>query len=83
MVDRGTVARVVLYSVALLYLIADLFVFGGPLKRALFRKNPTSADVIEAAKEEGVVARVYFQPIMLTQVDYRVRENLLARGASP
>ncbi|NIP92067.1 MAG: hypothetical protein GWO24_00740, partial [Akkermansiaceae bacterium] len=82
MVDKGIPIRLVLYSVAILYLGIDLFVIGGPLRQAVFRKNPKSEEVIEAAKAEGVVARVYFQPILLSQVDRRVEEGLWAQGRS-
>ena len=83
MVDRGIPVRLVLYTVAIVYLVVDIFLIGGPLRRAIFRKNPRSAEVVEAAKERGVVARVYFQPILLSQVDWRVEENLWKAGRSP
>ena len=50
------------------------------MRQAVFRKNPQSAEVIEAAKKQGVVARVYFQPIVLGQVDRRVEEDLWREG---
>ncbi len=82
MVDKGIPIRLVLYSVAILYLVVDFFVIGGPLRRAVFPKKPQSEEVIEAAKSEGVVARVYFQPILLSQVDRRVEEDLWVQGRS-
>lgn len=82
MVDKGIPLRLVLYSVAIVYLVLDLFVLAGPLRKALFRKSPKSAEVIAAAKAQGVVARVYFQPILLSQVDRRVEEDLWRAGRS-
>ena len=80
MVDKGALARAVLYSVVILYLVVDLFVVGGPLRRSFARKAPNSPEVIEAAKDAGVVARIHYQPILLTQVDRRVEENLWRAG---
>jgi parvulin-like peptidyl-prolyl isomerase len=80
MVDKGIPLRLVLYSVAIVYLAVDFFVIGGPLRRAIFRKSPTSKEAIAAAKQEGVVARVYYQPILLSQVDRRVEEDLWKSG---
>ncbi len=82
MVDRGAVARVVVYSVVILYLVIDLFLVGGPLRKSFARKSPSSPQVIEVAKEAGVVARIHYQPILLTQVDRRVEENLWRAGRS-
>lgn len=79
-VDKGIPIRLVLYSVIILYVVVDLFVIAGPLRRAVFRQNPRSEAVVEAAKERGVVARVYYQPIMLAQVDRRVAEMLWREG---
>lgn len=82
MVDKGIPIRLVVYGAAFVYLVVDLALIGGPLRKALFRKNPNSPEVIAAAKEEGVVARVYYQPILLTQVDRRVEEELWKSGRS-
>jgi peptidyl-prolyl cis-trans isomerase C len=41
-----------------------------------------SPEAIEAAKKQGVVARVYLHPIVLTQVDRRVEEDLWREGRS-
>ena len=82
MVDKGAVVRVVVYSIVILYLVVDLFLVGGPLRKSFARKSPSSPDVIEAAKDAGVVARIHYQPILLTQVDRRVEENLWRAGRS-
>ena len=80
MVDKGAMVRAVLYSIVILYLVVDLFLIGGPLRRSFARKAPNSSEVIEAAKGAGVVARIHYQPILLTQVDRRVKENLWRAG---
>ena len=80
MVDKGALVRAVLYVVVVLYLVTDIFVIGGPLRRSLARRAPDSAEVVEAAKDAGVVARIHYQPILLTQVDRRVEENLWRSG---
>ena len=80
MVDKGALARAVIYVIVILYLVMDLFVIGGPLRRSLARRAPDSAEVVEAAKDAGVVARIHYQPILLTQVDRRVEENLWRSG---
>ena len=80
MVDKGAMVRAVLYSIVILYLVVDLFLIGGPLRRSFARKAPNSSEVIEAAKGAGVVARIHYQPILLTQVDRRVEENLWRAG---
>lgn len=80
MVDKGAMVRAVLYSIVILYLVVDLFLIGGPLRKSFARKAPNSPDVIEAAKGEGVVARIHYQPILLTQVEHRVEENLWRAG---
>ena len=82
MVDKGAMVRAVLYSIVILYLVVDLFLIGGPLRKSFARKAPKSPDVIEAAKGEGVVARIHYQPILLTQVERRVEENLWRAGRS-
>ncbi len=80
MVDKGVLIRAVLYSVAILYVGIDLVAIKGPLHRAMTRLMPRSAEVMEAAKEQGVVAQIYYQPIVLGQVERRVEENLWREG---
>lgn len=80
MVDKGALARAVIYAVVILYLVTDLFVIGGPLRRSFERRAPNSSEVVEAAKWAGVVARIHYQPILLSQVDRRVEENLWRSG---
>ena len=79
-IDKGVPIRLVLYSLALVYLMLDLFVFEGPLLRHFRQRDPASPEQIAAAKAKGVVARVYSQPILLTQVDRRLEEDLWKEG---
>lgn len=79
-VDKGVPARLVVYSLGIVYLFLDLFVFDGPLRRKMRENNPRNPDQVAAAKAQGVVARVYYQPILLTQVDRRVTEELWKEG---
>ncbi|NNC88221.1 MAG: hypothetical protein HKN82_07155 [Akkermansiaceae bacterium] len=69
-----------MYVVALTYLFVDLFVLKGPLRQAMRRGNPQDPERIAAEKARGVVARVYYQPILLSQVDRRVEERLWKEG---
>ena len=80
MVDKGVLVRIVLCSVAALYVVIDFVAIKGPLHGAMIRLMPRSAEVIEAAKEQGVVAQIFYQPIVLGQVERRVEENLWREG---
>jgi parvulin-like peptidyl-prolyl isomerase len=79
-VDKGVPVRLVLYTIGIIYLFLDLFVFDGPLRRKLREENPQSPERIASAKAKGVVARVFYQPILLSQVDRRVEERLWKEG---
>lgn len=79
-VDKGVPARLVIYTAAIVYLFLDLFVFAGPLRQKIRKHSSRSPEQIAAAKAQGVVARFYGQPILLTQVDRRVAERLWKEG---
>ncbi|MCP5537984.1 MAG: peptidylprolyl isomerase [Akkermansiaceae bacterium] len=81
--SKAFVVRMVLWSVLMLYLICDFFVFSGPLRGELRRMFPSKEDKIATAMAEGVCAKVYNAPIYLSQVDRRVRENLWRSGRDP
>ncbi|MDP0491572.1 MAG: peptidylprolyl isomerase [Verrucomicrobiota bacterium JB023] len=81
--DKGALVRAIVYGLAIVYLFLDLFVFYGPLKTVLKGANPMSESAIAKEIDRGVAARVYFQPILLTQIDRRVQENLWRQGSSP
>lgn len=72
--------RMSVYMALVGYLLLDLFVFGGPIKKRLAGPDPASPEAIAAAKAKGVVARVYAQPIYRAQVEERVKRYLLEHG---
>lgn len=74
--------RVFAYSAVLLYLAADLFWFHGPLSERIRRAQPGSAESIELAKQQGVVARVFGKPIYRAQVERAMLERLWLEGRS-
>lgn len=78
--DTGALVRAIVYSVALVYLFVDLFVLKGPLYRNVKGANPRSEKMIAEETARGVAARVYYQPILLTQIDRTVEKRLWKRG---
>lgn len=72
-----------IYCVLIGYLVGDLFVFRGPIYRALNEPALDREGAIVEAKAEGVVARVYYRPIFRTQIDEAVKEYLWRRGRTP
>ena len=81
--DTGSLVRAIVYGVALLYLFVDLFVVKGPLYRGVKNSNPRSEKVIAEETARGVAARVFFQPILLTQIDRAVERRFWLRGKNP
>jgi len=81
--SKSFVVRMALWSVLMLYLVCDFFLFNGPLRGELRRMFPTKEDKIAEAVAEGICARVYNAPIYLSQVDRRVREKLWRTGRDP
>ena len=69
--SKSFVVRMALWSVLMLYLVCDFFLFNGPLRGELRRMFPTKEDKIAEAVAEGICARVYNAPIYLSQVDRR------------
>lgn len=74
--------RMGIYCVLIGYLVCDLFVFRGPIYRALNEPPLDREGAIVEAKAEGVVARVYYRPIFRTQIEEAVKEYLWRRGRS-
>lgn len=77
---KSFVIRLAIYSVGLLYLALDLFVFDGPLNRRIQAARPDSPEAIAHAKSRGVVARVLGHPIYRSQVERAARECLWFEG---
>jgi parvulin-like peptidyl-prolyl isomerase len=66
--------RSVLIGGFVVYLLADLS-FHGPVGHRLALLRPGSPDSIAKARAEGVIARVYFQPIHRSQLERAIREK--------
>jgi parvulin-like peptidyl-prolyl isomerase len=77
---KGFVIRIFLFSALLIYLSADLYVFGGPLRKRIQRGLPDSPESIAKAKSQGVVARVLHLPILSSQLERATLERLWLRG---
>jgi parvulin-like peptidyl-prolyl isomerase len=77
---KSFVVRVAIYSLLLLYIAGDLFVFKGPLHRRLRSADPNSPQAIAEAKKHGLVAQVYGQPILVTQLERAVADRLRLQG---
>src|SRR5690606_11450576 len=90
LIERGTSMsapgkfpfRPALYGIVILYLVGDLFLVGGPIRRQIDLTNPDSPAFLAAAKERGVVARVAGQPITRSQIDRALAERLWLDGKS-
>lgn len=72
--------RFAAYLLVVAYLIADLFIFSGPLNRRIQASNPNSPEAIAAAKANGVIARVFNHHITRKQLQYAVHERLWLEG---
>ena len=75
--------RLALYGAVIAYLAADLFLFRGPLRRAIDRADPSSPESIAAARARGVVARVFNHQITRDQLERALRERLWLQGKTP
>ena len=81
--SKSFVIRMSLWSMLMLYLVCDFFLFSGPLRSELRQMFPTKEDKVAEAVAEGICARVYNAPVYLSQVDRRVRERLWRTGRDP
>lgn len=78
----ASLARAIIYGLALIYIFADLFVVKGPLFRAIKNSDPRSEKVIAEETAKGVAARVFYQPVLLTQIDRTIERRFWLRGKS-
>ncbi len=76
------VHRLFLYSAVLGYIILDMNVIHGPLRRAADDRRIDSAKSIEKARQAGIAALVLGRPITLAQIEYECREYAWAQGKS-
>jgi parvulin-like peptidyl-prolyl isomerase len=72
--------RLAIYGVVFLYLLGDLFVFNGPLRRRINLADPSTPEAIARAKSQGVVARVFNHQITRGQLERAVAERLWLEG---
>jgi len=72
--------RMGIYSLLIGYLLFDLFVFKGPLKKTLTEPRLDTEATRAEDKARGIVARVYHEPIFRKQVDERMKEYFWRRG---
>lgn len=80
---KGALVRAIVYGVAILYLFVDLLWLGGPVQKLMLERRGDGRIKTEQREAQGVVAEVYAQPILLTQVDYEVSRNYFLRGLDP
>lgn len=74
--------RMGLWSGLMLYLFVDLVWLRGPLKRQVERLQGIPENQATYENPSGIVATVFGQPILLSQVDYKVDELLYRSGRS-
>lgn len=77
---KKMLVRFLIYGVVLGYLWFDLKVMGGPVWRAVEKAQAEQKEASEAEVVQGLVARVFAEPILISQVDRRVRERLYLDG---
>lgn len=64
----------------MLYLLCDLVLLDGPIKTQARKMQGAPLEDVAADTERGIVARVFAKPILLSQVDYAVDEQLWRTG---
>jgi len=77
--SKGFVYRFLIYGVIVLYLLLDLKVVQGPLHQWVMAKQGATVEELRGA---GIAATVYQQPILISQVEYRLASYLYRRGRS-
>jgi parvulin-like peptidyl-prolyl isomerase len=76
------VIRLGIWCALMLYLLFDLILFDGPLKKQAVRISGSPTEDLANDLERGIVARVFTKPILLSQVDYGV-DDYLWRSSRP
>ena len=72
--------RLFIYSGALLYIVLDLYVFSGPLRKAIDSKKMDSPESTEEARKAGVIALVLGRPISTSQLERSCQESAWSKG---
>ncbi|MCB1062685.1 MAG: peptidylprolyl isomerase [Verrucomicrobiae bacterium] len=75
--------RAFLYAVVILYLIADLHWFGGPLRQRLDARRAYSQQSLQRALEKGWVGTVNGEPLTIGQLDQATAVYLHRQGKTP
>ena len=75
--------RFIVYAIAVIYLLGDLYLFKGPLRSRLDRSSAHEDSATALALREGIVATVNGHPIRREELDRAVGEYCLKRGLSP
>ena len=75
--------RIAIYTVIILYLVADLFVFQGPLREKIESRKAFTEYSKERARRNQWVATVNDQPLTRRQLDTAVEVFLYRRGKKP
>ncbi len=75
--------RFIVYAIAVIYLLGDLYLFKGPLRSRLDRSSAHGEAAKALARREGIVATVNGHPIRLEELDRAVGEYCLKRGLLP
>ena len=78
--SQSFVIRMALWSVLVIYMVCDFFVFQGPLQSELKEVFRSPTDQAKLDISRGICARVWNGPIYLSQVDRRVDEKLWRTG---
>ena len=74
---KKLVYRFLIYGVVIAYILLDIQVFKGPMHNWVLAQRGRS---VAELREQGVAATVYGQPILKTQVEFRLQEYLYKRG---
>ena len=72
--------KMAIYTLVVGYLCLDLFVLKGPVHGWVERRVPGGAAQVAEAERQGVVARVFGEPVYLAQVDRALEEKLWREG---
>lgn len=73
-------ARLLIYCGVLVYIAADLYLFSGPLRKAVDSRKIDSPEMTAEAKKSGIVAVVLGRPVTTSQLERAARERSWLEG---